>query len=37
MFVYLLPELEGLVLLFGMILFTWQGILLWKHDARQTR
>jgi hypothetical protein len=35
LFVYLLPELEGLVLLTGMIIGIWQGILLWKDEARQ--
>ena len=35
LFVYLFPELEGLVLLLGTIISVWQGILLWKHDTRQ--
>jgi hypothetical protein len=35
LFVYLLPELEGLVLLIGTIICIWQGILFWKHDTRQ--
>jgi hypothetical protein len=35
LFVYLLPELEGLVLLVGTITGIWQGVLLWKHDTRQ--
>jgi hypothetical protein len=35
LFVYLFPELEGLVLLLGTIIGIWQGILLWQHDARQ--
>lgn len=34
LFVYLIPDLEGLVLLLGMIISVWQGILLWKLDAR---
>jgi len=35
LFVYLFPELEGFVLLFGTIIGVWQGILLWKHDTFQ--
>jgi len=34
LFVYLLPELEGLVLLLGSIIGVWQGILLWRFDAK---
>jgi hypothetical protein len=34
LFVYLLPELEGLVLLPGMIMGIWLGASLWIHDAR---
>ena len=34
-FVYLFPELEGLVLLLGTITSVWQGILLWKLDIRK--
>lgn len=33
LFVYLLPELEGFVLLLGMIIGIWQGIWLWSHDT----
>jgi hypothetical protein len=33
-FVYLLPELEGLVLLLGTSIGIWQGIWLWKPDPR---
>ena len=29
-FVYLFPDMEGLVLFLGAIAFTWQGVLLWK-------
>ncbi|HLO17062.1 MAG TPA: hypothetical protein VK206_19670 [Anaerolineales bacterium] len=36
LFVYLFPELEGLVLLLGTIIGIWQGILLWNHDTRQS-
>jgi hypothetical protein len=35
LFVYLFPELEGFVLLFGTIIGIWQGIILWKYDTRQ--
>lgn len=35
LFVYLFPELEGLVLLLGTIMGIWQGILLWKFDSHQ--
>ncbi|MDA0242681.1 MAG: hypothetical protein OT477_04645 [Chloroflexi bacterium] len=34
LFVYLLAELEGLVLLLGTVIGIWQGILLWLHDPR---
>lgn len=36
MFVYLFEELEGIVFLLGTIIGVWQGILLLKHDARQS-
>ena len=35
LFVYLFPDLEGLVLLLGTIISVWQGILLWKLDIRK--
>ena len=35
-FVYLFSELEGFVLLLGMIIGVWQGVLLWNHDTRQS-
>jgi len=35
LFVYLVPDLEGLVLMSGTIISVWQGILLWKPDIRQ--
>lgn len=35
LFVYLFSELEGFVLLLGMIIGIWQGVLLWKHDTIQ--
>jgi hypothetical protein len=36
MFVYLFEELEGLVLLLGMIIGVWQGILLLRNAAHQS-
>jgi hypothetical protein len=30
LFVYLLPDLEGAVVVFGVVVSIWQGILLWK-------
>jgi len=35
LFVYLLPDLEGLVLSLGATISVWQGILLWKLDIRE--
>ncbi len=35
LFVYLVPELEGFVLLLGTIIGVWQGILLWNQDTLQ--
>jgi hypothetical protein len=32
LFVYLLPDLEGLAMLLGIIISIWQGVLLWKFD-----
>ena len=32
LFVYLLPDLEGLVMLLGTIISIWQGVLLWRLD-----
>jgi hypothetical protein len=32
LFVYLLPELEGLALLLGIIINIWQGVVLWRFD-----
>lgn len=34
LFVYLLPELEGLALLLGSIIGVWQGILLWRFSTK---
>lgn len=36
LFVYLFPELEGLVLSLGAIISVWQGISLWKASIRKT-
>lgn len=33
LFVYLLPDLEGLALILGTIISIWQGILLWRDNA----
>jgi len=35
LFVYLFPDIEGLAMLLGTIIGIWQGVLLWKQDARQ--
>jgi hypothetical protein len=35
LFVYLFPDLEGLVLLLGSVISVWQGVLLWKFDVRE--
>jgi hypothetical protein len=35
LFVYVLPDLEGLVLSLGTIISVWQGILLWKLDVSE--
>jgi hypothetical protein len=35
LFVYLFPDLEGLVLSLGTIISVWQSILLWKLDIHQ--
>jgi hypothetical protein len=32
LFVYLLPDLEGLVVTLGVVVSIWQGIVLWKAD-----
>jgi len=34
LFVYLFSELEGFVLLLGIIIGIWQGVLLWIHNTR---
>jgi hypothetical protein len=36
LFVYLLPDLEGAVVLLGMVMSIWQGILLWNAESRET-
>ena len=37
LFVYLLPENEGLVGVLSMIVCIWQGILLWKAEPKKTQ
>jgi hypothetical protein len=37
LFVYLLPELEGNVVMLGMVISIWQGILLWKGKPEETQ
>jgi hypothetical protein len=37
LFVYLLPELEGSVMLLGVVISIWQGILLWKGEPKGTQ
>jgi len=37
LFVYLFPNNEGGVLLFGLIISIWQGILLWKAEPGETQ
>lgn len=36
LFVYLLPNIEGLAALLGVIVIIWQGILLWKVKPEET-
>ena len=35
LFVYLFPDIEGLVLSLGTIISVWQGVFLWKFDIRK--
>ena len=37
LFVYLLPELEGLTVMLVMVVSIWQGILLWKGEPEETQ
>ena len=37
LFVYLIEELEGIVLLLGTIIGIWQGVLLWKQNTKVVR
>jgi len=37
LFVYRLPELEGNVVMLGMVISIWQGILLWKGKPEETQ
>lgn len=36
LFVYLLPDLEGLVVALGVVVSIWQGIVLWKAEPGET-
>jgi hypothetical protein len=36
LFVYLLPDLEGFVVVFGGVMSIWQGILLWNAQTGET-
>lgn len=35
LFVYLVPEFEGVAWLFGMVIGIWQGVWLWFYDTRR--
>ncbi len=37
LFVYLLPDIEGGVVLLGVVISIWQGILLWTTEPREMR
>ena len=37
LFVYLLPANEGLVMLLGVVISMWQGILLWKGEPEESQ
>jgi len=37
LFVYLLPSNEGGVMLLGAVISSWQGILLWKGEPKETQ
>jgi hypothetical protein len=37
LFVYLLPEMEGLAGMLGVVVVIWQGLLLWKFGSAQTQ
>jgi hypothetical protein len=36
LFVYLLPDMEGNVVVLGVVASIWQGILLWKAEPGET-
>lgn len=36
LFVYVLPEMEGLAGMFGIVVSIWQGLLLWKSGSPET-
>lgn len=37
LFVYLLPEMEGLAGMFGIVISIWQGFLLWRSGSAETQ
>jgi hypothetical protein len=37
LFVYLIPESEGIAMILGVIVSIWQGILLWKGEPKETQ
>jgi hypothetical protein len=37
LFVYLLPDMEGLAAMFGIVISIWQGILLWRAEPGETQ
>jgi uncharacterized membrane protein YwaF len=37
LFVYLLPDIEGGVVMLGVVVSIWQGILMWKAEPGETR
>ena len=37
LFVYLLPDLEGLAAMLGIMISIWQGLLLWKSGSAETQ
>jgi hypothetical protein len=37
LFVYLLPDVEGLAAMLGIMISIWQGLLLWKSGSAETQ
>ena len=37
LFVYLLPDMEGLAGMLGIVISIWQGLLLWKSGSGETQ